>query len=422
MALRLWKILPVFVFYGLLPAGSARAQLIETAYPSDVPGFDTGQGVSVTSRIHSDTAWQEIPLGGELLHPEVTESVGHDSAILAGRRPSWIVETAPSVTLNATDTGSSVVAEASADDTRYLQGPGQSDTDWTAAVGGTFDLADCAVTAAVAHLALHENDTALDAAQYDEPLAYSVNTLRLSVQSPASRLTIQPSFDLSQFEFGSATIGGVAASQAYRDRVVVEAGLTVSYGIEAYDDPNRALLSIEPDAGHYPNQSLGEPARDYAGGTVMLGVEHDLDGIWGWRIQAGAGGRVYRSAYENQLVPLMDAAVTWQPNERTTWHAALFRQIESAADEGEGDYVATIGGVAMDRELQRDLILHLGADLDRADSTGGSETFITGRVGLQWLISPVLRARATVTLTDHQSTTATPFGEDVFMLSMTAGL
>jgi hypothetical protein len=34
----------------------------------------------------------------------------------------------------------------------------------------------------------------------------------------------------------------------------------------------------------------------------------------------------------------------------------------------------------------------------------------------------VLRARATVTLTDHQSSTATPYGEDVFMLSMTAGL
>ena len=420
--MRFWTILPVLALYGLLPAGPAHAQLIEAAYPNDVPGFDTEQGVSVTSRIHSDVAWHEIPLGAELLHPEVTESISHDSAILAGRQPSWIVETAPSVTLNATDTGSSTTAVISADNSRYLAAPGQSNTDWTAAVGSTFDIADCTVTAAVAHLALHENDTALDAAQYDAPLAYSVNTLRLSGQTPLSRLTIEPSFDLTQFAFGSATIGGVAAPQAYRNRVVAEAGLTVSYGIEEYDDPNRLLLSIEPDAGHYPNESLGEPARDYAGGTVLLGVEHDLDGLWGWRIQAGAGGRVYRDAYQNQLVPLVDAAVTWQPNERTTWHAALFRQIESAADEGVGDYVATIGGVGVDRELQRDLILHLGADLDRADFTGASQTFITARLGLQWLISPVLRARATVTLTDHQSTTATPYGENVFMLSMTAGL
>jgi hypothetical protein len=78
--------------------------------------------------------------------------------------------------------------------------------------------------------------------------------------------------------------------------------------------------------------------------------------------------------------------------------------------------------VAVDRELQRDLILHLGADIDRADFTSASQTFITERLGLQWLISPMLRAGATVTVTDHQSTTATPYGEDVFMLSMTAGL
>jgi hypothetical protein len=242
------------------------------------------------------------------------------------------------------------------------------------------------------------------------------------VQTPASRLTFRPSLDLTRFAFGAASIGGVAAPQAYRDRLVAEAGLTISYGIEGYEDPDRLELTIEPVAGHYSNQSVGEPPRDYAGGTVLLGVEHDLDGVWGWRIQAGAGGRIYRKPYENQLVPLVDAAVTWQPNERTTWHAALFRQIEAAADEGVGDYVATIGGVAMDRELRRDLILHLGADVDRADFVGASQTFVTGRLGLQWLISPILRARATVTLTDHQSSAATPYGENLFMLSMTAGL
>ena len=412
----------MLVLCGLWPCGAAQAQLLDTAYPNDVPGFDTEQGVSVTSRIQPDVAWQEIPLGAELFHPEVTESISHDSAILAGRQPSWIVETAPSVTLSSTDGGSSVVAVASVDNSRYLAAPGQSDTDWTAAVGGTFDLADCAVTAAVAHMALHENDTDLDAAEYAEPLAYSENTLRLSAQTPASRLTIEPSFDLTQYAFGSATIGGVAAPQAYRDEVVAEAGVTVSYGIEGYDDPNRLQLTIEPVAGRYPNQTFGEPARDFTGGTVLLGVEHDLDGVWGWRIQAGAGGRIYRSPYQDQLVPLAEVSVTWQPNERTTWHAALFRQIEAAADVGVGSYVATIGGLDVDRELQRDLILDVGADADRADFTGASETFISGHLGLEWLISPVLRAHATATLTDHRSTTATPYGENLLMLSITAGL
>jgi hypothetical protein len=422
-ALRFWTVLPVLALCGLLPARPAHGQVIESAYPDDVPGFDSQQGVSVTSRIQSDTAWQEIPLGAELLHPEVTESISNDSAILAGRQPSWIVETAPSVTLSSADSGSGVAAVASADNSRYLVAPEQSDTDWTAAVGGTFDIADCTVTAAIAHLTLHENDTALDAAQYDAPLAFSVDTLRLSGQTPASRLTLEPSLDLTRFAFGSATVDGVPDPQSYRDRLVVKAGLTLSYGIEEYQDPTRLQLTIQPAAGFYPNQSLGEPPRSFVGGTVLLGVEHDLDGLWGWRFQVGAGGRVYRGSYQSQLVPLAEASVTWQPTERTTWHAALFRQIEDAADEGVGGYVSTIGGVAMDHELQRDLILHLGSDIDRADFGGGSsETFITGRVGLQWLISSMFRLGGTVTLTDHQSTMATPYGENVFLLSMTAGL
>jgi hypothetical protein len=423
VVLRFRTILPVLALYGLPPAGAAHAQLLDSAYPADVPGFDTQQGVSVTSRIQSDVAWHELPLGAELLHPEVTESISHDSAILAGRQPSWIVETAPSVTLSTTDAGSNVTAVASADNSRYLAAPGQSDTDWTAAVGGTFDIADCVVTAAVAHLALHETDTALDAAQYDQPLAYSVDTLRLRGQTPVSRLTFAPSLDLTRFEYGSATVDGVSAPQAYRDRLVAEAGLIVSYSIAEYDDPNHLQLIIRPEAGHYPDQSPGEPPRDFVGGTVLLGVDHDLDGLWGWRVAVGAGGRVYRDSYNDQLVPVAEASVTWQPDERTTWHAALVRRIEDAADEGLGGYVATIGGVAVDHELRRDLVLHLGTDIDRADFGGGaSQTFITGRAGLQWLISPILRARATVTLTDHQSTAATPYGENVFLLSMTAGL
>jgi hypothetical protein len=409
----------------LMRVGAAQAQLIESAYPDDVPGFDTGRGVSVTSRIQSDVAWQEIPLGAELLHPEVSESISHDNAILAGRQPSWMVETAPSVTLTDLDasTGATIVGVASADNTRYLAAPGQSDTDWTAALGGTFDIADCRVTAGVAHLALHELDTALDAAQYEAPLAYGVDTIRLSVKTPPARLIFEPSLTLIRFQFGSAEIGGVPAPQSYRNRLVGELGLTASYGIEGYQDPNRLEVIIRSGAARYPNQTLGQPSRNSVGGSVLLGVEHDLDGLWGWRVDLGAGGRIYRDPYEDQLVPLAEAAVTWQPNERTTWHAALFRRIEDAADEGIGGYVATVGGVAMDHELQRDLILHVGSDIERADfGAGSSQTFLTGRLGLTWLISPMLRAHAALTLTDHQSTTATPYGENLLLLGITAGL
>jgi hypothetical protein len=405
------------------PARPARAQLIEDAYPADVPGFDTARGVSVTSRIQTDTAWQNIPLGAELLHPEVTQSVSYDSAILAGQRPSWIVATAPSLTLMSNDAGSSIAAVTSANSERFLQAPDQSYTDWTAALGGTVDIADCKVTAAIAHLALHENDNGLDAAEYDTPLPYSVDTLRLRAVTPLTRLTLEPSFDLTQFTFGSTTIGGAPAPQSYRDRLLGEAGLTLSYGVTGFQDPNQFELILRGAGARYPNESLGQPPRDFLGGSVLVGIEHDLDGIWGWRVALGIGGRVYSQPYEDQFVPLAEMALTWQPSERTTWHAALFRKIEDASEEGVGGYVATVGGLAMDHEVSRHLILHLGADIERANySDGPIQTIVTGRSGLLWLINSMLRVNASLNLSDHRGQTSEPFDETSFLLSVTAGL
>ncbi|WP_227322924.1 outer membrane beta-barrel protein [Acidisoma silvae] len=405
------------------PMPDARAQLIESAYPRDVPGFDAAAGVSVTSRIQTDTAWQTIPLGAELLHPEVKESTGYDSAVLPGQRPSWSTTTAPSVTLTSADGGTTLGAVASAANTRYLQAPDQSTTDWTAALGASFDLADCRVTAAVAHLALHETDTGLDAAAYDTPLPYQVDALRLSGLSPPARLVLEPSFHLTRFTFGTTAIGGLPAPQSYRDRLVGELGLTLSYGIMGFSDPNRLQLILRGAGAHYPNETFGQPPRDFIGGAVLLGVEHDLDGIWGWRIAMGLGTRVYSQPYLDQTVPLAEMALTWQPSARTTWHAAVVRKIEDAQEDGVGGYVATIGGLAVDHELDRHLILHIGSDIERATyAAGPAQTIVSGRAGVLWLVNAMLRLGADMTVSSHHGFTAAPYDENAFLLSVTAGL
>lgn len=163
--------------------------------------------------------------------------------------------------------------------------------------------------------------------------------------------------------------------------------------------------------------------RDSLGGTLLVGIAHDLDGLWGWRFAVGVGGRAFAHGYQDQVVPLAEAAVTWQPSERTTLHGALFRRIEDASNEGVGGYVVTVAGIAMDHEMQRHLILHLGADLERADYSGGThQTIATGRLGLLWLMNRRFRLNAAVTLSDHRGTATPDFGEDAVLLGVTAGL
>lgn len=422
---KVWRPLALAALLAASACRPAAAQLMESAYPQDVPGFGTAPGVSVTSRIQQDVAWQEIPLGAELIHPEITQTLSYDSAILANQRPSWISATAPSIRLSTIDPARDRAfgAVLSGNEQFYAQAPRQSYTDWTAAIGGTVDIADCKVTLGLAHLMLHQNDNTLDAQQYDTPVPYAVDAFRLSVETPPDRLIFKPILNLTHFTFGATTIGGQPAPQSYRDRDIGEAGVTISYGLTGFRDPNRLQLVLLGAGAKYPNESLGQPARDFIGGTAMIGIEHDLDGIWGWRVAVGAGGRAYAHVYDDQFVPLGELAVTWQPSERTTTHLAFFRRIEDATNEGVGGYVATLGGMAVDHEINRHLIWHLGADLERASYTdGASQTILSGDTSLLWLINHTLRLKASVMLADHQSSTVTPYGEDAFLLGITAGL
>lgn len=251
---------------GAAAARPARAQLIDSAYPRDVPGFDTARGVSVTSRIQDDVAWSQIPLGAGLLHPEVSESLSYDSVILAGQKPSWIVATRPSVTYSSVDParGGAVGATLSADSERYTMAPDQSYTDWTAALGAVTDIAHCKVTVGYAHLALHQNDNSLDAAAYDRPLAYAVDILRLSGETQPSRLRLRPSAELMHFTFGSTTIAGQPAPQSYRDRLVGVLGLTLDYGLLGDGDPNQLEIVLRGGRRPLPERHAGAAGAGFA--------------------------------------------------------------------------------------------------------------------------------------------------------------
>jgi hypothetical protein len=407
----------------------ATAQLIEGVYPQDVPGFADAPGVSVTSRIHDDTDWQSIRLGSALLHPELTQSFGYDSAVLAGQRGSATLDTSGTLSLSDFAGDQGYVANLSLDHQQLTGDPTQSQTDWTAAIGGAIPLSFGQLTVAAAHLSLHETDTDLDAAAFAEPLPFTVDTLRLEGAFPAGRFDLTPSLDVTRYTFGSTSIDGIAAPQSYRDRDVYEAGLTASAGLTSVSDPDRALLILRGTDTEYTEPTTGpggtaEPSRDSTGGSVLFGAAHDLDGIWGWRIAVGAGGRSFRSsAYDSRIAPLAEVALTWQPTERTTWHVALIRRIEDASDEGVGSYVATIAGIAADHEVKRNLILHAGIDLDDASYSGGAtQTITTGRLALLWLVDRNVRMSARVELSEHAGGVGGTYGEDVVLFGMTVGI
>ena len=79
------------------------------------------------------------------------------------------------------------------------------------------------------------------------------------------------------------------ASQAYRDRDVVQGAVTTRYELS----PNRNLLLVTRALSvQYVEPQQGVPTRDSSGYQVLVGISDDADAVWRYRLLLGwEGGR-----------------------------------------------------------------------------------------------------------------------------------
>ncbi|MBV9681133.1 MAG: outer membrane beta-barrel protein [Solirubrobacterales bacterium] len=165
--------------------------------------------------------------------------------------------------------------------------PNQDQTDWTAGGGATITVGEDRLTLGAAHLSLHQAPGDLDALPTDQPVAYQVDDARLGYAHALGRLTLEPSFDAAAWRFGSATIQGVPASQAYRNRDVIQGGLTIRYEMAPQRDLVLALRGADQLYVATPQGAASPDSRSVA---VLAGIEQAIDGLWRYRVLAGYPG------------------------------------------------------------------------------------------------------------------------------------
>ena len=104
----------------------------------------------------------------------------------------------------------------------------------------------------------------------------------------------------------------------------------------------------------------------------------------------------------------MDA--NWSPSGLTTITGTLTRSIEDAAQEGVAGYTYTSARLEIDHEYLRNVLLHGGASLQRADflQGGGAQTSYSVAAGVTWLMNRRMRISATEAFTDLRSTQGQP--------------
>lgn len=225
------------------------------------------------------------------------------------------------------------------DDERYLDQPRQGFTNWTGSLGGAVAVGRDQLTISVAHFALHQARTDLDALPSDEPVGYRVDDARVHYTIALDRLAITPGVAFSAYRYDSATIFGVPASQAYRNRDVPQGDVTARYELS----PQRDLLVVTRVVGsHYMTPQVGVPTRDSTGYQVLVGLGDDSDGMWRYHVLVGWEDRVFHASQDSaHQAPIAEAAVIWSPSGMTTITGKLIRSIEDAAQEGVAGYTYT---------------------------------------------------------------------------------
>ena len=389
----------------LLSSQPAEAQYVQVFLPEGSPGFDTEAGVTVLSRRRELYEAQATHIGGFTITPALEEWVGYDSNVegLPNGPGSGVFDTSASLGVESDWGRNALSANVSVSDSRYFELPGEDHTDWTASLGGYYTLGRGGLSLGYAHLAEHELGTEFGALASTSPVAYTVEDYRASYDVNLARFTFTPNVEFQQFSFGKADTGGVVVDDTYRDRRLLQGGVTTRFDLGS---DRGVLLELQGVQTVYPRRSANSDSISSDGFLGLTGIDYQASGVFRYRLLAGLETRSFASAaYGSTTTPIAEASVTWTPTGLTTITDTLAREVDSPASAGVADYVYTVNRLDVDHELQRNILLHGSFAYQVADYLGhGSQDAVTFGVSATWLISRLVRVSA-----DYQfNTTSSP--------------
>ena len=192
-----------------------------------------------------------------VIRPNLVEALGYNSNAegFRGGRGSPSLQTSGTVNAMTDWSRDSAYLSASVVDQRYTALPHQDFTNYTVGLGGTIDVGRDKIGATYTHLQLTQTPGSIDAVTVAQPVTFRVDRAQLSyTASSLGRFTFVPALDVAKYDFDNYVIGQQTVSQAYRNRVVLQAG---------GDDEVRDRPATQPAAGHprHPQQLRRRCAR-----------------------------------------------------------------------------------------------------------------------------------------------------------------
>jgi hypothetical protein len=390
----------LWLFVGLAASvcliGRATAEILTTLLPDGIPGYDDDDGVTVQTRIHPEQMPLGLREGTILASPLVEQSTGYSSNALPGRftRGSWELNTQASLSVSSATERTTLGAEASLQDTAVLDIPAQSHADGSVSAGGRFQLGQDEAALAISHITQHEDRSALDTIPSDRPIGFQVDDLRASYTLNQDRWSLTPALEISNWRYDSTTLDGVPASQAYRDRLMIQGSLTARYELA----PLRSVLFVVRGLGEdYTHTPAGQPDPSSTSYQLLAGLSDQSDPLWHWRVLAGVEARSFdASAYRPRTTLIAEGGVSYTPSGLTTLSVTASRETDAAAQEGVSGLADSAVRFAIDHEWRRDILLDGWAAWQEEDFfSGGYQAGTHLGLGVTWVLNRSARLSVT---------------------------
>lgn len=380
------------------------ADMLPSLLPAGIPGYDTQDGVTVTSRLHPELDPLGLHEGPWQFWPRLDESMGYTTNALPGvfHHGGWEAITAPSLRLASSLPGQSLGAAVTFQNTSYLSLPAQDRSDGSASAGWRLDMGPDQFSLAAAYLAQHEDRGEVGTLPTDRPIAFTASGVAVSYTAGFGPWSVTPALHLTDWAYGNTTILGVPASEAYRDRVETEASVTVRYEWAPLRNLLLVLRALDQDFTRTP---AGQPTPDSLGMRLLAGLDDD-DTVWHWRLLLGAETVGFASpAYARQSGLITEAAAGWSPSGLTTLTASFSRESSEAAQQSIAGMMLTTARLTIDHEYLRNLLLQASAGFQRADFfQGGEQGGTVFGLSVTWLLNRSVRLLASYDQTDLHGT------------------
>ena len=394
-----------------LVAAAQTAPTAQIAAPQTVRGVDLSDGAGDKSMFSRDRniavrerarpEYQALGLsnGGFSSFPKVEGGLEYNDNIFAastGRTSDWIWRVKPQFYTQSNWSQHLLDFYGSATFNRYFSNTTENTTDWDIGADGRLDVNRATNVGAGAEFSRFTEPRTSSGAPIAaaHPVQYTVGQSYLDGSHVFNRLKLSARGDWKKFDYISVpSILGGLIGENNRDRTYTDAVGRADYAIS----PDTAVF-IEASGNWRDYRKPGtllNPARDSQGYQVLGGANFDLTSLLRGEIGVGYIHQDYKSALYGDTGGFgARATVEWFPSQITTVTATASRSIEDSAIVGSGGYLTTNGGLQVDHEFLRNLIVSANASygndsyngVDRTDrryGAGLSATYLlTRRIGL----------------------------------------